>query len=228
MPRFGRVVLSGFPHHVRHQGHNSQPLFVEQADFRFYLDTLLEWKIKLGCRLYSFCLMTNHVHIVVDPGKDPENLGRLMKRVAARYTRRVNRLEKRSGTAWNGRFKSSPIDTDNYLMACCRYVELNPVRAGMVVAPQDYEWSSYRAKAGMTRFDWLDEDPCFLALGKTRLERSERYRKFVASAVPDGEWEMLRTAVQRGQLSGSSRFQEIVEHRLGQRVELRGRGRPVK
>ena len=102
MPRSARIVLPGFPYHVRHQGHNGQPLFVERADFRFYLDTLVEWKYKLSCKIYSLCLMTNHVHIVVDPGPAPENLALLMKRTAGRYTRRVNRLEKRSGTVWNG------------------------------------------------------------------------------------------------------------------------------
>jgi putative transposase len=149
-----------------------------------------------------------------------------MKRIAGRFTRRVNRLENRSGTAWNGRYKSSPIDTESYLMACCRYIELNPVRARIVAAPQDYAWSSYRAKVGQSCCEWLDEDPCFVALGKTRGERFERYREFIAAAVPGGEWELLRAAVQRGQLSGASRFQEIVEQHIGRRVEFRGPGRP--
>lgn len=226
MPRTARVVLPGFPHHVRHQGHNRQPLFVEHADYRFFLNCLAEWKSNLGCKIYAYCLMTNHVHIVVDPAHASENLGLLMKRVAGKYTRRVNRIEKRSGTVWNGRYKSSPIETDAYLMACCRYVELNPVRVRMVDSPGDYAWSSYRAKVGRARCEWLDEDPCFAALGRTRRERIDRYRRFVDAAVPEGEWELIRAAVQRGQLSGSSRLRDIVEQRLGRRIELRGPGRP--
>jgi len=226
LARTARIVLPGFPHHVRQQGHNLQPVFVERQDFQFYIDTLAEWKLELGCKVYAFCLMTNHVHLIVDPGNSAENLGRLMKRIAGRYTRRINRLEQRSGTVWNGRYRSSPIDTDGYLMACSRYVELNPVRASMVASPGDYPWSSYRAKAAGLPCELLDEDPCFQALGGTRGERERRYRDFVASAVPDGEWDLLRGAVWRGQLTGNLRFRDLVSKRLGRRIDCRGPGRP--
>jgi len=100
--------------------------------------------------------MTNHVHLVVDPGDNPESLGKRMKRLAGRQTRYVNRLEGRSGTLWEGRFRSSPIDTNAYLLACCRYVEMNPVRAGIRGDPADYPWSSCAAKTGKRRLDWLN------------------------------------------------------------------------
>jgi len=226
MPRGPRVVLTDYPHHVRQQGHNRKTVFAKPADYRFYLDTLAEWKSKLGCRIYAYCLMTNHVHLIVDPGAVRENLALLMKRLAGRYTRHVNRARGRSGTVWNGRYKSSPIDTDDYLLACARYIELNPVRASMVVAARDYPWSSYRAKVGLAPCPWLDEDPCYTALGGSPRERLERYRRFLASAVPHGEWELIRSAIQRSQLSGSNRFQELVARRIGCRVEFRGPGRP--
>ena len=105
-------------------------------------DVIASWKQDLGCKVYAFCLMTNHVHLLVDPGESQENLALLMKRVAGKYTRFVNREESRSGTVWDGRYKSSPIETDRYLLACSRYIELNPVRAGIVAAPQQYRWSS--------------------------------------------------------------------------------------
>jgi putative transposase len=227
MPRSGRIVVPGFPHHVRQQGHNGQPLFVERADFEFYLTTLDEWKRKLDCRSYAYCLMTNHVHLIVDPGGDADNLARLMKRLAGRFTRRVNRLENRTGTVWNGRYRSSPIETERYLLACCRYIELNPVRAGIVADPEEYEWSSYRAKIGRANCPWLDRDPCFVGLGRTERGRIAGYRAFVSSRIPDGEWETLRTALDRGHLSGTERFQRAVERRLGRRLELRARGRPT-
>lgn len=228
LPRVARVVLPEHPHHVIQRGHNRASVFVEPADFKFYLDTLAEWKETLGCKVYAFCLMTNHVHLVIDPGASAESLGLLMKRVAGRYTRYINRIERRSGTVWNGRYKSSPIETDPYLMACCRYVELNPVRAGLVAAPQDYRWSSYSHKIGRSRVTWLDEDPCYASLGAQPSERESRYRDWVTSTVPEGECQLIRLAVQRGQLSGSLRFHAEIERRLGHRIESRGPGRPER
>ena len=132
MPRKARVVVPNTPHHIVQRGHNKQVVFVERRDYYYYLQNLREWKEKLGCKLYAYCLMTNHIHLIVDPGDEPDNLALLMKRVTARQTRLVNYLEKRTGSLWEGRYKSSPIDTNEYLLTCCRYVEMNPVRAGMV------------------------------------------------------------------------------------------------
>jgi putative transposase len=151
-----------------------------------------------------------------------------MKRLAGRYTRYVNRVERRSGTVWNGRYKSSPIETERYLMACSRYVELNPVRAGIVSAPEDYRWSSYGHKVGRSRLTWLDEDPCYANLGEIRSERESGYREWIAASVPNDEWQLIRLAVQRGQPSGSLRFHQEIERRLGRRVESRGPGRPAR
>ena len=203
-------------------------MFVDEADYRLYLDTLEEWKARLNCKLYTFCLMTNHVHLVIDPGDAAASLGLLMKRLAGRYTRYVNRIERRSGTVWNGRFKSSPIETDRYLMACCRYVELNPVRAKMVASPEQYRWSSFNDKIGPSSRRLLDEDPGYAELGATRSERATRYREWIRASVPEGEWERIRLAVQRGQLTGGARFQELVERRTRRRIESRGPGRPRK
>ena len=114
MPRQARLVIPHFPHHVIQRGHNRQVVFAGDDDYLFYLDTLQEWKARLGCRIYAHCLMTNHVHLVIDPGEDPDNLARLMKRVAGRQTRYVNRMEQRSGSLWEGRYKSSLIQDDAY------------------------------------------------------------------------------------------------------------------
>ena len=172
--------------------------------------------------------MTNHVHLIVDPSMDAHNLSMLMKRIAGRQTRYVNRIEKRSGTLWEGRYKSSPINTNEYLLTCCRYVELNPVRAGMVAAPEAYRWSSCRAKVGLTRQDWLDLDPHYLGLAPTEKERQEKYRDFIAETIPDEEMEQIRRAIQRGQLTGTAKFIEEIEAKVGKRIEFRGQGRPRK
>jgi putative transposase len=150
-----------------------------------------------------------------------------MKALAARTTRYRNRLEGRSGTLWESRYKSSVVQTDTYLLACSRYIELNPVRARMVADPADFIWSSYRSRVGLEADDWLDIDPCFLALGNTSLQRSERYATFVRQGVKPEEMSLIRDALQRGQLTGNSRFVDQVEKIAGLRIERRGRGRPA-
>ncbi len=173
--------------------------------------------------------MTNHIHQILQPGDAIDGPGQLMKRLAGRQTRFVNRQESRTGTLWEGRYKSSPIETDAYLLACCRYVELNPVRARMTRDPGTYQWSSYRRHAGMdAEFRWLDLDPCYQVLGGSDRERAACYKDFVVSEIPAGEWEFIREALQRGQLTGSSRFSDEVEGIIGRRVENRKQGRPRK
>ena len=131
-------MVPNTPHHIVQRGHNKQVVFVSDDDYQYYLENLFEWKAQLNCKVYAWCLMTNHIHLVINPGDEVDNLGKLMKRLAGKQTRYVNRLERRSGSLCEGRYKSSPIETDTYLLACCRYVELNPVRAKMVEKPEEY------------------------------------------------------------------------------------------
>ena len=220
-------MLPNYPHHVVQRGHNKQVVFAEEADFRYYLSTLERFKGRYGVKVYGFCLMTNHVHLILQPGVDGGALGDLMKRLSGRQTRLVNRQEYRSGTLWEGRYRSSPIETDAYLLACCRYVELNPVRAGIIGDPGSYPWSSYRRHAGGGgEYDWLDIDPCYEGLGRSDAERALRYREFVRGAIAVGEWEFIREALQRGQLTGTKRFADEVEAIIGRRIENRKQGRP--
>jgi REP-associated tyrosine transposase len=139
--------------------------------------------------------------------------------------RHHNTLEGRSGTLWEGRYKSSPVDSDAYLLACDRYIELNPVRARICTQPERYPWSSYRHRLAGDN-GWLDRDPCYLALGRNRVERTDRYRAFLRAAIPDGEWSLIREALQRGQLTGGARYADEVEAIIGRRIERRGQGRP--
>lgn len=226
MPRGPRIVISNYPHHIIQRGHNRQVFFASDEDYLYYLDNLREWKERLECKVYAYCLMANHVHVIIDPGSDEQNLALLMKRIAGRQTRYVNRLEKRSGTLWEGRYKSSPICTNEYLLACSRYVELNPVRAGIVAEAKAYRWSSYGAKVGVVKREWLDFDPQYLELASTERKRQERYRDFVQGTMQEGELEQIRRAIQRGQLTGSYRFIDEIEAKVGMRIEFRGPGRP--
>ena len=228
MPRHARLVVPHYPHHIIQRGHDRQVIFAHQDDYDYYLNNLREWKTHYHIKVYAYCLMTNHVHLLLEPGDEAGTLAQFMKRVAARQTRYVNRLEGRSGTLWESRYKSSPVDTESYLLACARYIELNPVRALMVAQPQDYPWSSLQHKIGMRDDPWLDSDPVYRSLGRTARQRARRYHDFVTAAIPHDEWRLIRDAIQRGQLTGSDRFIEAIAAKMGKRIERRGQGRPRK
>ncbi len=171
--------------------------------------------------------MTNHVHLLVAPS-DLKGLGLLMKRVAGRQTRYRNKLEGRTGTLWESRYKSSVVDADQYLLACVRYIELNPVRAGMVAEPCKYAWSSFRARIGEISCSWLDPVPGLETILTGDDQGAEAYAAYIKSAIPDGEWELIRSAVTRGQLTGGERFIEEIRQITGRRIEHRRRGRPLQ
>ncbi|PMZ96080.1 MULTISPECIES: transposase [unclassified Pseudomonas] len=227
MPRGGRVLLPHCPHHIVHRGHNRQVVFAQDTDFQRYLADLRELKDAFGVKVYAYCLMTNHVHILLVPDDACAGLSQLMKTLAARATRYRNRLEGRSGTLWESRFKSSIVQSDTYLLACCRYIELNPIRARMAVEAGDYPWSSYSIRMGAAkRQNWLDDNPLFEALGETEELRRKRYAEFVRQAISDEELSLIRDAIQRGQLTGSSRFVDEIAQITGKRIERRKQGRP--
>lgn len=165
MPRRVRVILSNTPHHVVQNGHNRKAVFIEHGDYQYYLNNLVEWKEKLDCKVYAYRLMTNHVHLIIDPGETPENLTRLMKRLAGRQPQLVNAVEDYTGSLSKGLFKCSPIEIHRYLLAWCRYVERNPVMARMVSEPQEYRWSSYRGKVGLAEDVVIDRDICYQSYG---------------------------------------------------------------
>lgn len=224
MPRQARLILTNTAHHIVQRGHNRNAVFIVPNDFQYYLNTLREWKAELGVQVYGYCLMVNHVHLILNPGENEDSVGNLMKRLAGRQTRYVNRLKNRSGTLWEGRYKSSPIEYENYLLACSRYVDLNPVRASMVAHPKDYLWSSYRQKTGLEKL-WIDLDPCYSGLSNSIKDCQRRYAEFVAGEVSHNETTSIRNALARGQLTGSARFIDEVELRSGLRIETSGSGK---
>ena len=225
MPRRRRLSIAGYPHHVVHRGHNRQPVFLENADRRIYLAALARFKDEFEVKVYAYCLMTNHVHLILQPDDAGLAISCLMRRLAGRHARRLNVLTGRTGSAWEGRFKCSPIETDRYLLACSRYVELNPVRAGIVRRPEDFAWSSYRAKLGLARCDWLDADPCYLAFGDSVERRRRRYREFVEQGISAEELVTIRTAVQGNQPTASEQRLHDPRDPFGAYAK-RPRGRP--
>ena len=131
--------------------------------------------------------MTNHIHLILEPGDDPNSISALMKRINGRQSAYVNKPEARSGSIWEGRYKASPIQRDAYLLSCLRYVELNPVKAKMVACPKQYRWSSYSERMNTSEATKIDLDSCYLSLGKNRADRQARYRVFVEQGVPTSE-----------------------------------------
>ncbi|KGE65080.1 MULTISPECIES: transposase [Pseudomonas] len=229
MPRMARLVLPNSPHHVVQRGHNKQVVFADTADFKRYLANLRELKTAFAVKVYAFCLMTNHVHLLLDPGEDPTALAKLMKALAARTTRYRNRLEGRSGTLWESRYRSSIVQSDTYLLACIRYIELNPVRAYMVEHPGNYPWSSFSVRFNtINGGDWLDEAPCFMEEHLDPHEKRARYVSLIEQGIPTSEIQLIRNALQRGQLTGNSVFTDDIEKITGLRIANRGQGRPAK
>ena len=151
-----------------------------------------------------------------------------MKRLAGKQTRFVNMMERRSGSLWEGRYKSSPVNAGEYLLACCRYVELNPLRAGMVDDPAQYRWSSCPTKVGLKVQAWLDLDPFYLSLGKSAEQRAKKYAAWLRETISEAEWRFIREAIQRGQLTANKKFAKEISKKVGRRLELRGPGRPRK
>lgn len=226
MARSARLVVPYCAHHIVHRGHNREPVFLRDADYRFYLDNLFTLKKTLGCLVYAFCLMPNHVHLLVDPGANPDSLARLMKHLAGRQARYANRTQGRSGALWEGRFRSSPVSPD-YLLPCCRYIELNPVRAYLADVPDAYAWSSYRPRLRSLSGE-IDHHPRYVALGANALERGEAYREYMGHPVSHDELLVIRDAIQCGLLTGKRAFKVAIEQELGLKLNTRSRGRPRK
>ncbi len=224
MPRIGRVVAFNMPHHVVQRGHNRNIVFADDDDYSYYLDTLREWSQILPVKVYAWCLMTNHVHLLLDPGDDIKSIGLLMKRLAGRQTRYINKREHRTGSLWDGRYKMSIVDSDQYFLQCCRYIERNPVKAKMVSRPENYRWSSYRENAGLSSPDIVDRQ------GYSNLARVsfDRYREFVAENSSESEAEFISQRLESNRLTGGTKFVEEIELRTGIRLEYKRPGRPTK
>lgn len=142
MPRQARIRHGGAPQHIIQRGNNLSACFFSEDDYRFYLESIAAGAARYHCAIYAYVPMTNHVHLLATPG-DNEGLSLMMRYLGSRYVCYINTVYRRSGTLWEGRYKPCVIDSERYLLTCFRYIEFNPVRAGMVAVPSDYPWSSY-------------------------------------------------------------------------------------
>jgi putative transposase len=214
MPRRARLKFAGLPMHIMHRGNNHGDCFWRPTDRRLYLCLLDEFGPKYECAIHAYVLMTNHVHLLMTPAA-AEGASRLMKAVAQRYVQYVNRKLGRSGTLWEGRFKSSIVDSQSYLLQCHRYIELNPVRARMVADPAEYAWSSFATNAMGDRSTLITPHERYLALGATEDERRAAYRELFAATVCSDELRRIRDAINGGFAVGSDDFIRGIETAVG-------------
>lgn len=225
MPRQPRFNLAGVPQHVIQRGNNRQPVFFIDADYERYLDTLASAAASHGCALHAYVLMPNHVHLLVTPHA-PLAISKLMQSLGGRYVQYVNAKHGRSGTLWDGRYKASIVDSERYLMACYRYIELNPVRAGLAERAADYPWSSHGRNAMGEESELIVEHGLYAALGSTAQERRSAYRALFTGGLDEALLHRIRAAANQGRVLADEPFLKKMESRFPQPSRPRKRGRP--
>ncbi|MFC1658228.1 transposase [Candidatus Omnitrophota bacterium] len=227
MSRRPRIFLANLPYHIIQRGNNKNPIFFADYDYLFFLKVLQEAKAKHPCLIYSYCLMGNHFHLLAEP-KEKQNISLLMKLLGAKYVHYVNRSHNRTGTLWEGRFKCSLIEKEQYFLTCLHYIEMNPLRAGIVGFPELYRWSSYRFRAFGEKSSILDLDPWYNGLGRNPQERQVRYQQFFRNAISSSDLKLVREMTNKGGFLGSSSFKEQIEMKIDKEIIIRPPGRPKK
>jgi putative transposase len=218
MPRRARVRVGNIPWHVVQRGHNRQRCFLSSSDCSFYLEQLTALSGVFDCAVHAYVLMTNHIHLLLTPTCE-RGASLLMKNLGQRVVQRMNRVHQRSGSLWEGRFRSSLIESGRYLFCCYRYIELNPVRAGLVCHPGDYPWSSYRTNAEGKASRLIRPHEDYLRLGDTDIDRTRAYRELFGRTIDEPEFEIIRTRTNGGFAIGSAGFRLRMARTTGQRVE---------
>jgi putative transposase len=225
MARLPRLTLPGYPHHVIQRGNNRQPIFATVADYRALLDLLEENAKKFEVAVHAYVLMSNHFHLLATP-QTVDGLPKMMQAVGRTYVRYFNNTQKRTGTLWDGRYKSTLIQTDKYLLACMAYIDLNPVRAGLAAQPQDYPWSSHVHYLGVRTDRLITPHGLFWELGNTPFAREAAYAKLVQAGINPVQQLALSTATLRGWALGEPDFVADLQKRTQRRVEKSSAGRP--
>lgn len=225
MPRRARLILPNVTVHVIQRGNNRQACFYQEPDYRNYLEWLHEYAVECNCRIHAYVLMTNHVHLLATPAH-ADSLGAMMKRLGQRYVQYVNRAYKRSGTLWEGRYRSCLASDETYVLGCYRYIELNPVRAAMVRHPAEYRWSSYRANAQGENNSVITPHESYLTLDGNLQRRITAYRELFGHQLESGLVDEIRQATNGNFVIGSEGFQQQIAQALGRRVTRGKPGRP--
>lgn len=226
MARLPRLTVPGYPHHVIQRGNNRQPIFTSQADYDFFLDLLDENARKFGVAIHAYVLMGNHFHLLATPQADTA-LPQLMQAIGRRYVRYFNDAQQRSGTLWEGRYKATLIQADRYLLACMAYIDLNPVRAGLVGQARDYPWSSHAHYIGLRMDKLVTPHPLYWQLGNTPFAREAAYAGLVQAGVSAAQLEELTQSTLHGWALGEAGFVDELQKRTSRRLSKISAGRPL-
>jgi putative transposase len=215
------------PQHVIQRGHNRQTVFLYQDDYSLYLQCLHDAAAAYHSVIHAYVLMTNHVHLLMTPHRT-DSLAKVMQSLGRRYVPYINTTYQRTGTLWEGRYRASVVEAEGYLLACYRYIEFNPVRAGMVPEPAAYPWSSYRWHALGAPDPVVTDHALYLALGNTPQERQQAYQALCQGQISADLFQEIRATLQQGRVLGSERFKDSIEAALARRVRPGKAGRPRK
>jgi putative transposase len=227
MARLPRLTVPGYPHHIIQRGNNRQPIFIDAQDRERLLAELQEQAKRHQVALHAYVLMGNHLHLLATP-ETAEGVPLMMQGLGRAYVRWFNRRHGRSGTLWEGRYRSTLIESERYLLACMVYIDLNPVRAGMVAAPADYRWSSHAHYAGLHSDPLVTPHALYWALGNTPFAREQAYVDLVRSGLDPWQQDALRRAAHSGWALGSAEFVAELQRRTERRVAKSAAGRPPK
>ena len=223
MARLPRLNLAGIPQHVVQRGNNRQVSFFAEQDYAVYLDKLKDYAKKYQVNVHAFVLMTNHVHLLMTPETE-KGVSQLMQSLGRYYVMYINKTYQRTGTLWEGRYKSTLVDSDNYFLLVSRYIELNPVRANMVEHPAQYPWSSYHGNALNKDVVLLSPHHSYQSLGINKEARKQAYKYLFTHHIPELTLQEIRDATNKAWVLGENRFKQQIEQQTGRRAVPLARG----
>jgi putative transposase len=225
MARLPRLTVTDYPHHVILRGNNRQPIFLDNEDHRRMLGLLEQQAREQGVEVHAYVLMSNHLHLLVTPKRE-RALPLMMQAVGRSYVRAFNQRHGRTGTLWEGRYRSTLIQTERYLLACMAYIDLNPVRAGMVSRPEDYPWSSYAHHVGQRQDRLITPHPLYWSLGNTPFDREAAYADLVHAGLTMEQQRALTDSALSGWALGEKTFVANLQKQTTRRVVKARAGRP--
>jgi putative transposase len=225
MARLPRLTLPGYPHHIIQRGNNRQPIFASTPDYETLLGLLEEFAKKFAVAIHAYVLMSNHLHLLATPST-ADGVPQMMQALGRSYVRYFNARQGRTGTLWEGRYKSNLVQAERYLLACMVYIDLNPVRAGLVADPADYPWSSHLHYIGRRSDRLLTPHPLYWELGNTPFARDVAYTDLVRSGIGSEQQRALTDGAFRGWALGEPDYVADLQRRTERRVTKARPGRP--
>ena len=227
MARLPRLTVPGYPHHLIQRGNNRQAIFARPPDYEMLLELLAEHARLNNVAIHAYVLMTNHFHVLATPETE-QGIPKMMQGIGRRYVRHFNQRQQRTGTLWEGRYKSTLIQAEHHLLACMAYIDLNPVRAGIVADPGDYPWSTHLHYAGDRSDRLVTPHPLYWELGNTPFAREGAYTELVRAGLSSAQLQALTDSALRGWALGEADFVADLQRRTERRITKGHAGRPRK